>query len=42
MIILDEQRLKAQRMGKIMRVTNNDLSYDTCSDRQVRAIRLTA
>ena len=37
-----ELRTKAQRMGKIMRVTNNDLSYYTFSDRQVRTIHLTA
>jgi hypothetical protein len=37
-----ELRTKAQRMGKIMRVTNNDLSYYTFSDRQVRTISLTA
>jgi hypothetical protein len=37
-----ELRTKAQRMGKIMRVTNNDLSYYTFSNRQVRTIRLTA
>ena len=37
-----ELRTKAQRMGKIIRVTNNDLSYYTFSDRQVRIIRLTA
>ena len=37
-----ELRTKAQRMGKIIRVTNNDLSYYTCSDRQVRTTRLTA
>jgi hypothetical protein len=37
-----ELRTKAQRMGKIIRVTNNDLSYYTFSDRQVRTIRLTA
>ena len=37
-----ELRTKAQRMGKIIRVTNNDLSYYTFSDRQIRTIRLTA
>ena len=37
-----ELRTKAQRMGKIIRVTNNDLSYYTFSDRQVRSISLTA
>jgi len=37
-----ELRTKAQRMGKIIRVTNNDLSYYTFSDRQVRTIHLTA
>ena len=37
-----ELRTKAQRMGKIMRVINNDLSYYTFRDRQVRTIRLTA
>ena len=37
-----ELRTKAQRMGKIIRVTNNDLSYYTFSDRQVRTIRLIA
>ena len=35
-----ELRTKAQRMGKIIRVTNNDLSYYTCSDRQVRTMPL--
>ena len=37
-----ELRTKGQRMGKIIRVTNNDLSYYTFRDRQVRAIHLTA
>lgn len=37
-----ELRAKAQRMGKIMRVTNNDLSYYTVIDRQVRTVSLTA
>jgi hypothetical protein len=37
-----ELRTKAQRMGKIIWVTNNDMSYYTCSDRQVRTIPLTA
>ena len=37
-----ELRTKAQRMGKIIRVTNNDLSYYTFSDRQVRTIHLSA
>ena len=31
-----EFRTKAQRMGKVIRVTNDDMSYYTVSDRQVR------
>ena len=37
-----ELRTKAKRMGKIIRVTNNDMSYYTFSDRQIRTIPLTA
>ena len=35
-----EFRSKAQRMGKVIRVTNDDISYYTLSDRRVRTIPL--
>jgi len=37
-----ELRTNAQRMGKVIRATNNDMSYYTFSDGQVRTIPLTA
>ena len=37
-----ELRTKAQRMGKVMRVTHADMSYYTFRDRQVRTMPLTA
>jgi hypothetical protein len=35
-----EFRTKAQRMGQVIRVTNDDISYYTLSDKQVRIISL--
>jgi hypothetical protein len=35
-----EFRTKAQRMGKVVRVTHTDMSYYTLSDRQVRIMPL--
>ena len=35
-----EFRTKAQRMGQVIRVTNDDISYYTLSDRQIRTISL--
>jgi hypothetical protein len=35
-----EFRTKVQRVGKVIRVTNDDVSYYTLSDRQVRTIPL--
>jgi hypothetical protein len=37
-----EFRTKAHRMGKVIRVTNNDISYYTSGDRQISTIPLTA
>jgi hypothetical protein len=37
-----EFRTKAQRLGKIMRVTHDDIIYYTFSDRQIRTIPLVA
>jgi hypothetical protein len=37
-----ELRTKAQRMGKVIRVTQHDVSYYTLSDRHVKTMPLTA